>query len=204
LKQQLTIVLPMHDCERYLRSSVLEVLEIAQSVSTMIEVVVVDDGSTDETYETACELSRVYPQVTVLRQPVRRGLSAAMEMVARRLSVEMVVVHDGLSPVDCSELKTLLQMDPQLDTDSRQSVVRETAIANSVGSRRFASVRALHQSMERVHRSVTGFRWTQLEKPMVPRRRAMSGQPLPISIPGDRSPVSAEPMLPTGMMPTVF
>ncbi len=174
LKQQLTVVLPMYNSERHLRWSVMEVLDLAHSISSMIEVVVVDDGSTDETYETACELARTYPQVKVLRQPVRQGLSAALELVGRRLPAEMVVVHDGVTPVDSSQLKTLLQRDPQFDVSLRQRAIRETAAANSVGSRRFASARILHQSMEQASRHVTGFRWMQLAKPMVPRRRAMS------------------------------
>ena len=197
LKQQLTVVLPMYNCERQIRTSVLDVLEIAHSISALIEVVVVDDGSTDETYESACELARIYPQVKVLRQQVHQGLSAAMEMVGRRLSVDRVVVHDGVSPIDCFELKTLLQMDRQPDTSPRQSVVRQTATTNLVGSRRFSSVRTVHQSMEHAHRRVTGFRWMQLEKPMIPRRRAISAPPLPISVPSNMS------IMPTGMMPTV-
>jgi len=174
LNQQLTVVLPMYNCERSVRSSVLDVLELAHSIPMAIEVVIVDDGSTDETYETACEVARAYPQVEVLRQSVHQGLGAAMELVGRRLAVDMVVVHDGTTPVDSSQLKVLLQVDLQLDASSRQNVVRETVVASSVGSRRFASVSALQQSMEQAHRRVTGFRWMQLEKPMVPRRRVTS------------------------------
>jgi len=184
LKQQLTVVLPMYNCERYLRGSVLEVLDLAHSISALIGVVVVDDGSTDETYETACELARTYPQVKVLRQPVRQGLRAAMEMVGRRLSVEMVVVHDGVSPVDSSQLKTLLQRDPQLDASLRQSAIRETVAVSSMGSRRFASAGALHQSAKQAPRWAAGFRWMQLAKPMVPRRRAMRVPIFPRRVPG--------------------
>lgn len=185
----------MYNSERHLRWSVMEVLDLAHSISAMIEVVVVDDGSTDETYETACELARTYPQVKVLRQPVRRGLSAALELVGRRLSVEMVVVHDGVTPVDSSQLKTLLQRDPQFNVSLRQRAIRETATANSVGSRRFASARVLHQSMEQASQHVTGFRRMQLAKPVVPRRRAMSA-PLAMSMAPAGSRVSP------GMMPT--
>jgi len=195
LNQQLTVVLPMYNCERSVRSSVLDVLELAHSIATTMEVVIVDDGSTDETYETACELARAYPQVKVLRQPVRQGLGAAMELVGRRLSVDMVVVHDGAMPVDPSQLKKLLQMDSRSDASSRQSAMRETAVASSMGSRRFASVRALQQSMEQAHRRVTGFRWMQLERPMVPRRRVASGQPLPAIV------LDTPSIVPSGMMP---
>ena len=197
MKQQLSVVLPMYNCERNLRSTVMEVLELTHSISKMIEVVIVDDGSTDETFETACEMSRAYPQVKVLRQSARQGLEAAMELVGRRMSVEMVVAHDGATPVDSSQLKGLLQMDPQMAAQPQKGVMREAAIDNSVGSRRFASVRALQKSMEQAHKRVTGFRWMKIEKPMIPRRRVASEQSMP-AIALDGPSIS-----PSGMKPTL-
>ena len=80
MDQPLTIVLPMYNGERYLRSAVLDLLELAHEIHCAVEVVVVDDGSTDETYVTACELARVYPQVKVLRQQVCQGLATALAL----------------------------------------------------------------------------------------------------------------------------
>lgn len=177
LNQPLTVVLPMYNRERMLISSVMDILELSPMLSTAIEVVVVDDGSTDETYETACELARVYPQVTVLRQSVHQGLGAALDLVRRRLNVEMVVVHDGVSPVDASQLKAVVKSNPQSEGYLQQSRTRAASMVDSVGSRRFASIRALHDSMEHAHRSMTGFCWLQLEKPLVPRRRTANFNP---------------------------
>ena len=74
MRQILTVVLPVHNSERLLHIAIMDLLELAHEISSPIEVVIVDDGSTDETYETACEMSRMYPQLKVLRQPVRKGL----------------------------------------------------------------------------------------------------------------------------------
>ncbi len=197
LKKSLTVVLPMHNCERQLRSSVLEILEFCQSTNVMINVVVVDDGSTDETYETACEMSRVYPQVKVLRRPDRQGFNALLDMIGQRLSTDQVVVHDGVTPISICQLKTLLQASPEQQSGSQAPTIRETASVKSAGSRRFASVRALHQSMEQAHRGVTGFRWVQLEKALIPRRRVVASQPLPVVFSGPQTVVSSgiAPML---------
>ncbi len=184
LNQPLTVVLPMYNRERLLFSSVMDILELSQTLSTTIEVVVIDDGSTDETYETACELARVYPQVTVLRQAVRQGLGAALDLVRRRLNVEMVVVHDGVSPVDASQIKAIVKSNPQSEGYLRQSMTQAASMVDSAGSRRFASIRALHDSMEQAHRSMTGFCWLQLEKPIVPRRRMSNSNPTGTNILG--------------------
>ncbi len=169
MNQPQTIVLPVYNCERQLRSSVLDILDLTSSAMTMMKIVVVDDGSTDDTFEAACELARQYPQLTVLRQPVRQGLGAALELVRNRMTVEMVIVHDGVSPIDAAQLQMMLR-----EENANKSPL-ETAMPNnstmlSSGSRRFASVRALHNRMEQAHRTATCFQWMQLEKPLVPRR----------------------------------
>ena len=160
----------MHNVERYLRSAVLDLLELAHEISSSVEVVIVDDGSTDETFETACELSRMYPQIKVLRQTARQGLAATLALVGNHLSPEVVVVHDGISAIDAHELKTLLAEDPQgIGTQSKQPIASQQSV-DSVGSRRFSSLRSLQQSMEKANRRVSSFSWIRLEKPMIPRR----------------------------------
>lgn len=172
MDQPLTIVLPMYNRERQLRSSVMDILDLTQAMPRPVQIVIVDDGSTDDTYETACELARTYPQMTVLRQSVHQGLGAALELVRNRLTVEMVVVHDGVSAIDAAQLQTLLQEAATATGHGANPL--STSSRESSGSRRFAAVRALHNRLEQVHRTATNFRWMQLEKPLVPRRRSIS------------------------------
>jgi cellulose synthase/poly-beta-1,6-N-acetylglucosamine synthase-like glycosyltransferase len=174
LNQSLTVVLPMYNRERQLRSSILEILELSPTIKFDLQIVVVDDGSSDETYETACEMARSYPQITVLRQSVRQGLGAALNLVRHRLNVEMVMVHDGVSPLEASQIRAAIESTPLSEGTLRQSMRQAATSVDSVGSRRFASIRALHDSMEHVHRAVSGFTWLRLEKPIVPRRRVSS------------------------------
>jgi cellulose synthase/poly-beta-1,6-N-acetylglucosamine synthase-like glycosyltransferase len=166
MDQVLTVVLPMHNSEHKLRSSISDILDLAPALSRPLEVVVVDDGSTDDTYETACELARLYPQVAVLRHAFRQGIGAALELVRNRLSVKKVLVHDGISPIDVGQLQSMLQVEPE--SCGCTSVAASSG--ESSGSRRFAAVRRLHDQMEQVHRGSLAFRWLQLENPLVPRR----------------------------------
>ncbi len=171
LKQQLTLVLPMYNKERQIRSTVHDLLDLSVSIKAEIDLVIVDDGSTDDTFESACELARMYPRIQVLRQPFRSGLSSVLELVRNRLSVEMVIVHDGVSPVDPAELKQLLMNDQNLSLGPSARDTQTVESIDSHGSRRFAAVRALHDDMEVAHRRALGFTWLRLEKPLVPRRR---------------------------------
>ncbi len=170
LNQPLTVVLPMYNFERQLRRSVWEVLELANAFSHAFSIVIVDNGSTDETYESACELARTYPQIKVLRESVRQGLGRVLEMVRSNFAMEMVVVHDGVSPINIAQLKTVLESDDRTSADLATESMRDAAGEGTSASRRFASLRALHDNMEHVHRSLRGFCWMKLEKPLVPRR----------------------------------
>jgi glycosyltransferase involved in cell wall biosynthesis len=175
LNQQLTVVLPMHNNERQIRSTVHDLLDISVMTRTPFTLVIVDDGSTDDTFESACELARMYPQVQAFRQAYRGGLGSVLELVRNRLTLDMVIVHDGVTPIDPMELKQLL-MEQRGGWHGREAVA-PVENYEARGSRRFAAVRALQQSMEQAHRSVMGFNWLRLEKPMVPRRRAVANQP---------------------------
>ncbi len=172
MDQPLTIVLPMHNGERSLRSKVLELLELAHETKSMLEFVIVDDASTDETFETACELARVYPQIKVLHQPVRQGLAAALAMVRNQLAPELIIVHDGRTAIDVHELRLLLQERARRSpAETRMQAQREEDV-DAVGSRRLGWLRALQKNMETAHGSVSSFSWVCLDKPSVSRRAA--------------------------------
>ena len=199
MDQPLTVVLPVHNRERQLRSSVQDILDLVQTIRRPMQIVIVDDGSTDDTYETACELAQQYPQLHVFRQSIRQGVGAALELVRNRLAVEMVLVHDGVSIIDATQLQNALQTDDR----AHQVVQRAGTTTESAGSRRFSAVRALHNQMEQVHRLATSFRWIQLERPMVPRRRH-SAKPAP-SMPAEMISGNVTvtlPQLPLGAVPT--
>jgi len=177
LDQPLTIVLPMHNQERRLRSIVLDVLELTELSCSGLEIILVDDGSTDDTYETACEMARAYPQISVLRQPYRQGMRGILELVRNRLSVEIVLVHDGVSAFNLVELKHLLNMGTPDWQRRTGNSFRDSKKVRSNGSPHFSTMGSLQANMEQAHRTICGFCWLRLEQPLVPRRRRTTGKP---------------------------
>jgi glycosyltransferase involved in cell wall biosynthesis len=179
----------MHNCERQVRASVQEILDIAAVVAPQIAIVIVDNGSTDDTYDTACEVAKQYPQLTVLRQSVHQGMGTTLELVRNRLSVEIVLVHDGTSTIDASQIQLAVQANRQTEAQRDKPSSPNSSLLESAGSRRFAAVRDLHDRMAQAHRLATSFRWIQLEKPLVPRRR----QTLAPASPGLAPPATSAP-----------
>lgn len=105
--KSLTIILPIHNGERRLRGCVSELLDLASELTPKFSIQIVDDGSTDSTFEIAEELAVHYPQITVQRHQHRRGLGPIIDSAQRRFRSEVVIVHDGVSRLDSGQIRRL-------------------------------------------------------------------------------------------------
>jgi cellulose synthase/poly-beta-1,6-N-acetylglucosamine synthase-like glycosyltransferase len=94
LERSLTVLLPVQDVQATLADTVTEVLEMAADLSNRIELVIIDDGSTDATIEVADELSRCYPQVRAFRHGKPLGRDAALRTGLAKSRGELVFVRD--------------------------------------------------------------------------------------------------------------
>ena len=153
LNPSLTIVLPVHNGESRLTGCVGEILELASELTPDFNVLIVDDGSTDDTYSTAEELSARYPQVTVRRHQQQRGLGPTLELVRRRVRSDVVIVHDGVSAIDPNQVRSLWR-----DQVSRQTAKsdRKRAATNEDASA-LADAAKTHRALARTHGRLLGF-----------------------------------------------
>jgi glycosyltransferase involved in cell wall biosynthesis len=169
LNAPFTIVLPVHNAERSLRTTIVGMLDLAEVLARRLQIAIVDDGSTDGTFEAASELAREFPQIRVMHQPAQRGLAEALEQVRLRLGVEHVIAHDGVARISLDELATLL-----LATDS-EAGPQAACEAGDRGTRRLVNLSA--SSGSRRGRVDAAFRWLRIDQPRHPRRfsgRAMA------------------------------
>jgi hypothetical protein len=150
--------------ERSLRPEVLRILDLAEVLGRRVAIAIVDDGSHDATYEIACELARIYPQVSVLRQPYQRGLGGALEQVRTRLRVDRVVAHDGVAAIDVEELAEVLSASP-----AEPAAASRVAASDARGSRR-AGRQTPAAPAATAPRALRSFRWLRLDEPLTPRR----------------------------------
>ena len=71
--------MPVRNAENTLRGEVESLLEVLPELTDRFEIIVVDDGSSDHTWEAAAELSRKFPQVRVMRNEHPLGRAAALD-----------------------------------------------------------------------------------------------------------------------------
>jgi len=166
--RSLTIVLPVHNCESRLSQNVEQMLELASDLTAHFSILIVDDGSTDDTSSVAQELATRYPQVRIRRQRQQTGLGPIISMVERRVDSDVIIVHDGVTPVDAVQVRRLWRK-----CDSQTMPVAATAKRSM---NELASVRTTHDAMALAHERVMGFHLLE------PKRREAAATPALASV----------------------
>ncbi|MBI1850951.1 MAG: glycosyltransferase family 2 protein [Planctomycetes bacterium] len=93
----LTIVVPAFNEEESLAKSVAEMIDAASTLRVTLEILVVDDGSTDRTAWVASEMAAADPRVSVMRHEQNRRLGAALRTGIAGARHPRII----LDPVDC-------------------------------------------------------------------------------------------------------
>jgi biofilm PGA synthesis N-glycosyltransferase PgaC len=91
-----------------------------------MEIVVVDDGSSDDMAKVAQEFARHHSNVLVLKKPCRGGKSSALNFALPFVKSEVIVCVDGDSHIDDSALWEIVQpfADPKVGAVSGTVVAR--------------------------------------------------------------------------------
>jgi dolichyl-phosphate beta-glucosyltransferase len=98
----LSIVVPAFNEARRLSGTLPRVIEYASRLDESVEIIVVDDGSTDGTGDVAVAVGRARGLVTVLRSDRNRGKGAAVRrgMLAARLGHVLFTDVDLSTPIE--------------------------------------------------------------------------------------------------------
>ncbi|MEX2168103.1 MAG: glycosyltransferase [Pirellulales bacterium] len=107
MAQSLTLVLPVHNAEATLPRQVEELLTMAGELTSRFELLVIDDGSIDDTYEIASELATRFPQIRVTRHADHRGFGPTLRALRGQVKSDVVIVHDGTSQLDAEQVRRL-------------------------------------------------------------------------------------------------
>jgi hypothetical protein len=155
LTKSLTVVLPIHNGESRLRNHVRELLEVGSELTTDFKILIVDDGSTDATFEVAEELVAHYPQVRIRRHRHRRGLGPVIEYVQRNVRSDAVIFHDGVTPINYNQMRNVWRRwIAGFGMNSKQDAAPELQPYDVCD---FANLPAIHAAMERAHGQLLGF-----------------------------------------------
>lgn len=103
----LSIVIPCYNEERTLQQCVECVIDIADD-DLQLELIIVDDHSTDNSYSIAKTLEDAYEEIRVLRHDENKGKGAALRTGFKMASGDFVAVQDADLEYDPEELRQLI------------------------------------------------------------------------------------------------
>ena len=102
---KLSVVMPVYNERATLREVVAKVL----SVPLEIELLCVDDGSTDGSRDLLAELEKHHPQMRVFFQPHNLGKGAALRRGIQEATGDFVIIQDADLEYDPAEYPQILE-----------------------------------------------------------------------------------------------
>ncbi|MCC6164667.1 MAG: glycosyltransferase family 2 protein [Acidobacteria bacterium] len=112
----LSLFFPAYNDSGTIASMVVSALLAARALTPDHEVIVVNDGSRDNTPQILDELARMYPQVRIVHHVKNRGYGGALRSGFAAATKEYVFYTDGDAQYDPSEVALLWQrLGPDVD-----------------------------------------------------------------------------------------
>ena len=102
---KLSVIVPAFNEE----ATVVEVIQKLLRVPSLLEVIVIDDASTDLTFSVVQSLQATIPHLRLLRHPQNMGKTAALKTGFAASVGEIVIVQDADLEYDPSEIQSVIQ-----------------------------------------------------------------------------------------------
>ena len=131
---RLSVVIPMHDEVDSVPLLWAELRDVLNSVDNHVEVLFVDDGSTDGTHDAILRVGQSDSRVRCVHLPLRRGLSGAFQAGYAAARGDIIVTLDGDLQHDPADLPTLLA-----ELDRADAVVGWRRLRRDTAAKRVAS-----------------------------------------------------------------
>jgi glycosyltransferase involved in cell wall biosynthesis len=107
---ELSIFFPFWNEEKNIEQVVTNAIAIAPRIAQKWEIIIVDDGSSDRTWEISQEIESKYSNVLVVHHNVNRGYGAALKSGLENSKYNYIVFTDGDLQFDFSEVTKFIEV----------------------------------------------------------------------------------------------
>lgn len=106
---ELSIFFPFWNEEKNIEKVVKKAIPVAQKISDKWEIIMVDDGSSDNTLSIAKKLTKENSNLIVVSHDKNRGYGAALKSGFEKARYKYVVFNDGDGQFDFSEISRFIE-----------------------------------------------------------------------------------------------
>ncbi len=127
----LSVVIPAYNEEERISKTLVSVSDYLNGRGGNYEIVVVDDGSLDQTSKVVAGFEKLNPKVKLFSYGENRGKGYALRFGVKNSKGDLVLINDadGASPIEEVErLESALNKGAQIAIGSRALISRETAV----------------------------------------------------------------------------
>lgn len=128
----ISVFFPCYNEQDNLRSLVDKAIDVLSSLRADYEIIIVNDGSHDQTALVADELAKENPVVRVVHHETNLGYGAALQSGFRTASKALVFYTDGDGQFDLSELPPLLDLIKDCDIVSCYRLNRQDPLVRKI------------------------------------------------------------------------
>jgi glycosyltransferase involved in cell wall biosynthesis len=131
ISESISVFFPAYNDARSIGKLVADAQEILKKLTDDYEIIVVNDGSSDNTAEVLRELQKRHEILRVVTHETNRGYGAALQSGFRAAEKDLVFYTDGDGQYDVGELALLFEK-----LDAKTDVVNGYKISRADGKRR--------------------------------------------------------------------
>ncbi|MBL9125233.1 MAG: glycosyltransferase, partial [Planctomycetaceae bacterium] len=107
MSRTLSLLLPVHNAQAQLEQTVLALLDVIPELTPNFEVLIIDDGSSDDTSDTAQQLVARFPQIQLIRNSHRLGMAGAVGSGVAAARGEVILLREDGTKLELAHLGRL-------------------------------------------------------------------------------------------------
>lgn len=109
-KIDLTVFFPVHNDERTIRQVAEKAIRVCKELASSYEVIIIDDGSPDDSGKIADQLAKKYPHLRVIHHEKNLGYGAAVKTGFKNSKYEWICFTDGDDEYDIEDLRKMVKL----------------------------------------------------------------------------------------------
>lgn len=132
MERSLSVVIPAYNEEAIIKESVIALNDFLKTIVADYEIIVVDDGSTDDTFSQLSGLQKNIKELKIIKGAMNRGLGFALRSGFIEATKDLVLYTDADMPINYKQIGRAMELLEKKSADVimgiRQAEGNESAI----------------------------------------------------------------------------